>query len=117
MKKGMLVSVYRSSHGDCTAGGVTSKLEQLVLVGPGIEGPFEVKEGEPYLELMKKNVGLGEYMYAVPRNAGDKSSLVGPMFGGNFVYTSDSRFRKVCAYPIPVHDRWETQATYDALSR
>lgn len=115
MKKGMLVFVYR--HGsDCTAGGITSKLDQIVLVGPGIEGPFEVKEGEPYLELQRKNVN-GEYLYAVPRNDGDKSSLVGPMFGGNFVYSSDSRFRRVCVYPLPVHDRWETQACYDAMSR
>lgn len=115
MKKGMLVFVYR--HGsDCTAGGITSKLDQMVLVGPGIEGPFEVKDDEPYLELQRKNVN-GEYLYAVPRNVGDKRSLVGPMFGGNFVYSSDSRFRKVCAYPLPVHDRWETQQCYESMSR
>ena len=116
MKKGMLVFVYRGPHGDCTAGGITGKLGQMVLVGDGIDGPFEVIDGEPYLELRKKNVN-GEYLYAVPVNVGDKGSLVGPMFGGNFVYTSDSRFRKVCAYPIPVHDRWESQSTYDAMSR
>lgn len=113
MKKGLLVFVYR--HGcDCTAGGITSKLEQIILVGPGIEGPFEVKEGEPYLELTQRSA---DYMCAVPVNVGNKSGLVGPMFGGNFVYSSDSRFRKICAYPLPVHDRYETQACNDALSR
>ena len=40
---------------------------------------------------------------------------VGPMFGGNFVYTSDSRFPS--DYPIPIHDRFETQEQYDQLSR
>lgn len=29
------------------------------------------------------------------------------MAGGNFVYTSDGRFRAVCQYPISVHDRVE----------
>jgi hypothetical protein len=29
------------------------------------------------------------------------------MFGGNFIYTSDSRVREICAYPIPIHDRCE----------
>ena len=36
------------------------------------------------------------------------------MFGGNFVYTSDSRFPS--DYPIPIHDRFETQEQYDQLS-
>ena len=117
MKKGLTVNVYRWSLGDCTAGGITGKVDSLVLVGPGIEGPFEVEDGEPYLELLTKNVGRDEYAYAVPRNVGDKSGLVGPMMGGNFVYSTDSRFRRVCKYPIPVHDRWETQETYDMMSR
>jgi hypothetical protein len=30
-------------------------------------------------------------------------------FGGNFIYTSDSRLRNVCKYPIPLHDRNESR--------
>lgn len=29
------------------------------------------------------------------------------MFGGNFVWTSDSRFSNIYKYPVPVHDRVE----------
>jgi hypothetical protein len=114
--KGMLVYVYRNGA-DCTAGGITSKVDMIIIVGEGIEGPFEVDPGEAFLELRKKNVGGDEYLYAVPVDGRDTAGMVGPMFGGNFVYSSDSRFRRVCPYPIPVHDRWETQELYDSLSR
>jgi hypothetical protein len=40
---------------------------------------------------------------------------VGPMFSGNFAYTSDSRFP--ANYPLPIHDRYETAEEYDRLSR
>jgi hypothetical protein len=55
--------------------------------------------------------GIGEYLHAEPvdgeRDARREGKTVGPMFGGNFVYTSDSRFPN--KYPIPVHDRWESR--------
>jgi len=37
---------------------------------------------------------------------------VGWMFGGNFIYSCDSRFQALCGYPIPVHDRCETVEQY-----
>ncbi|MDD5603923.1 MAG: hypothetical protein PHG48_07630 [Eubacteriales bacterium] len=117
MKQALMVYVYRAGIGDATNGGVSSRVDRLLLAGEGIEGPFEVDDDEHHLELRKKNVGGEEYMYAVPVDGRDTAGMVGPMFGGNFVYSSDSRFRRVCKYPIPVHDRWETQQMYDSLSR
>jgi hypothetical protein len=44
-----------------------------------------------------------KHLRAVP--AGEDRWL---MFGGNFIWSSDSRFRnEVSEYPIPVHDRIE----------
>ena len=38
----------------------------------------------------------------------DGKPLAGSMMGGNFVYSSDSRYRnRVNDYPTPVHDRVE----------
>jgi hypothetical protein len=37
----------------------------------------------------------------------DADGRVGPMFGGNFLWTSDSRFRRLFDGPIPIHDRFE----------
>ena len=45
---------------------------------------------------------------------------IGPMFGGNFAYTSNGIFADLlgerCTRPIPIHDRFETQEEYNALS-
>ena len=110
---GLYVTVYKDADGsDCTANGITSHYSRLVLVGDGVDGPFDVKEGEPHLKLVKRNMGSREYLHAVPVNFGGKG--VGPMFGGNFIYTSDSRFPS--DYPIPVHDRFESQEAYNFLS-
>jgi len=103
-KQGLIVNVYRPSH-DATNNGLTSKMDQIRLVGEGVDGPFGPKEGEDYLVVQTKHVGNKPYIYAVPKSLLDSGDLV--MFGGNFVYTSDSRFAAVNKYPIPVHDRVE----------
>lgn len=55
-------------------------------------------------------------MIAVPAGfkRGRTYNLLGPMFGGQFIYSSDSRFPS--DQPIHIHDRFETQAQYDRLS-
>ncbi len=99
--KGMLVFVYRSPLGDCTANGITSKVTQIVMVGKGLPEIFEVEEGEPYLKLTNYNDSFRAEV--VSEETKGKHS----MFGGNFVYTSDSRFSAITKYPVPVHDRFE----------
>jgi hypothetical protein len=99
------VYVYRSSLGDCTNGGVTATAEQLVVAGSA-EVPME-----GYLDLIPDIVlthnALGNVI-AVPAYA-PADAGVGPMDGGNYVSTSDSRWsRAVGIYgAIPVHDRYE----------
>lgn len=106
--KGLLVDVLRPAHGaDCTNGGVTSRVTSAVLVdAQRLPEIFDATERTPALVVMWDKRYLGGYIYAVP------ADLVGkrPMFGGNFVYTSDSRFRDVSGSgaPIPVHDRVES---------
>ena len=110
MKKGLLVFVYRNTLGDCTADGVTSKLDKMVLLDVP-NTPFEPKDDQSdALVLVKRELFGKEYIHAEPVHK--KPGMVGPMFGGNFIYSSDSRFPS--KYPIPVHDRFETQAHYDS---
>jgi hypothetical protein len=99
--KAMLTFVLRSTLGDCTANGLTSREDKILLTSEDgtITGPFETKDGVDYLVLKRR----GDYMYAVPKSVIDEG--VHSMFGGNFVHTSDSRFPN--QYPIPVHDRVE----------
>lgn len=113
MEKGLLVEVYRSGP-DCTNNGVTKHSVHCVLLGSEVNGPFEPGNGVPGLYLARwlgrliavpENLREKMVAGAPPRKGTDIPSLRGWMFGGNFVYTSDSRFPH--EYPIPVYDRRE----------
>ncbi len=103
--KGILLTVLRSSLGDCTNNGITSKENTIMLVGEGVPEIFEVKEGECYLEL--ETMHTGNKRCKVINDPRGKKTHMG-MFGGNYVTTSDSRFSKVSNYPLPVLDRFES---------
>ena len=110
---GMLVSVYRADRQDCTNGGISANFKQLCVVN--IDGPFEPdihipaailtinQLGDPILKPARKDFGC------------DWVEQPGWfMMGGNFAYTSDSRFSEaVRKYApgfygaIPIHDRQE----------
>lgn len=93
-------SVYRDHLGDCTNNGVTSKKNAVILVWGKGELPECYKDRDDVLELRERRVQGTTYINATP--LGEKRWT---MFGGNFVYTNDSRFPS--PYPIPVHDRIE----------
>ena len=102
--KGQLVNVLRSTLGDCTGGGVSSRRDRFILVGEGLEGVFESSEEVPALRIVVRWRGTArEYVHCEPLDAHEGHR----MFGGNYVTSSDGRVRAVCQYPIPVHDRVE----------
>ncbi len=104
--QGLLVEIYRNAAGyDCTNNGITSRVTNAILCGGGMPEICEEHEGVPALILKTKSYRGQPYYYAVPADADPKAWY---MFGGNFVYTSDSRFSEHCPYPIPVHDRRES---------
>lgn len=101
---GLGVHVLRpADRSDCTLGGVSSKHARFILTGLGKDSEiFEPDAENPELRLVKKAYSFGTHYYAVPADKPD-----GGMFGGNYIDTSDSRFKAVCGYPIPIHDRFE----------
>lgn len=101
MSRWLLVEVYRSPHlGDCTLGGVTSR-EDLLYV------PCETGPHEDPPELLRLAVGMkGGLRNFVPELV--VASGQWSMFGGNFVWCCDSRFRETYGdRPVAVHDRVE----------
>lgn len=99
------VNVYRASGRDCTNRGVTST-DQIRLVVPLEDGFLTLedldKSDEPTVILEPGSI-LGCPNFT-PQHAHTSS----PMFGGNFVWSSDSRFRRTYGdQPIAVHDRFE----------
>ena len=119
-----LVFVYRDSIGDCTNHGVTSRHNQMTFFWEctqeqALEYCKEHSiDPDSALILVRRELWGEDHSYAAPLIR--PANKLGPMFGGNFIYTSDDNFYKMCglttASPIAVHDRFETQAEYDALS-
>ena len=103
MRTGLIVDVYRAADGsDCTLGGVSATAPDFILTGEGVEGPFEVNESEPGTELVFTK-GPHDSLRAVPRELIECGAWV--MFGGNFCFSSDSRFPS--DQPIKIFDRVE----------
>lgn len=95
-------SVYKFPLGECTNGGVTAKATTVLVPHP--YGYYELEDGVkthndmPVMELVTKHGRLHA------RPVDDDRWL---MFGGNFIYSSDSRFQEISRQPIHVHDRHE----------
>jgi hypothetical protein len=122
MIKTIHVNVFRDSLGDCTNNGITSKHNSLTMfVDCSDQEALEYcKENNidpnSCIILVRRMLWGERHDYAEPLIK--PSGKVGPMMGGNFVYTCDSRMHDWAKswLPIPVHDRYETQEEYDLLS-
>lgn len=110
---GVRVRILKGEH-SAANGGVSDYHAYAVLCGngPRNEPITEVTEAGPDCPPLVLGMAGGR-VHAKPMTIpGDK---LGPMFGGNFIYSSDSRFP--FDHPIHLHDRFETQEQYDALSQ
>ena len=71
----------------------------------GSYGPFEPTKDAPPVVIVTRMIGNRPYYTAYIVND-DMRIERNRMFGGTFIYTSDSRF--AADYPIPLHDRKES---------
>ena len=121
--KTILVFPLRSSIGDCTCGGVTSINRSLQLFSADttneeVEEYFKVCPEMKFtaIRVMKNENPIysvrAEVVFKKPSSEGTY------LAGGNFVYTSDSRYKEVTGidYPISVHDRFESWEMYHGMS-
>lgn len=113
MTAGMSADIYRHRGYDSTNGGVSGKAWRVVVIHPELPEMYEPGDDMPGLNIIEHPAVPG-YLIAVPLDKPE--GMVGPMFGGNFVYSMDGRFRAVSKYPVPVHDRFETSEQYAMLS-
>jgi hypothetical protein len=116
---GLNVSVYRWDLGDCTNGGASADVDSVCVVN--IPGPDSPGTDRPAFELVQGPGGKG---HAILRPVNGRGG-VGPMSGGNFGYSSDSRFSEAVREltgsrhygAVHIHDRYETPEQYATLSR
>lgn len=111
--KGYIINVYKYKRNgtDCTNGGVSARHDTLLLVGEGVPEIFDDRGDLPLVMIKSR----GNYKYLVP--VGPSVGVVGPMFGGNFGYHSDSRITALFdGHPLAIHDRFETEEQHRILS-
>lgn len=94
-------------HGDTTNYGisVTHRKHLLVEHENGYIDESDVENAEDdfiILELVKRDINGKEYLHFK-----QKGETRWVMFGGNYANCSDSRFKELNRYPIPIHDRIE----------
>lgn len=104
---GMIASIYDSPMGNCSNKGISARFKKVCITN--VDGPFTPDAETPAVKLVKTRAG---YVSIVPDEVADKWT----MFGGAFVFTSDSRFSEavqrmtgnVMFYgAVPLHDRVE----------
>ena len=112
--------VFRNGDYDCTNNGASKRHNSLFVVAKHVS----YNDVFQLVEYMKKNgkqvetdqffkvdydfYYRSDYIRLIPidREINGRHS----MFGGNYLTTCDSRFKKFvcyCPYPVPIHDRYE----------
>lgn len=124
---GITLDIFKSSMGDFSGGGLSSRAERVTLVN--VEGPSEPSREAPAVALLAGHTP--ETVRAVPviANGSDYELVepegsVGPMMGGCYVGTADSRFSRAVEEitgrrfygAVALHDRYETTAQYAAYA-
>ncbi len=112
--KGLICEIYKYYGSDSSNNGISAKAESVTLVGEGIPEIFEPNDYRPAVKLVKRIIRGKEYVHAEPVEWESEGDDIRGMFGGTFIYTSDSRFP--ATHPIPLHDRRESREMYKRLS-
>lgn len=109
---GLICSILESKWiGNCSNGGISSKHKAVVLVDAA--GPFKPSDDMPGVKLVRRMLFGKEYIHAEPLEA-PPADHVGWMASGCYIQSCDGRFPH--EYPIPLHDRSESQKLYDSMS-
>ncbi|MGK3957684.1 hypothetical protein ACLKOZ_16010 [Arthrobacter sp. R4] len=107
--KGIIALIYRDSLGiDFSNRGISAQVTEVTVIGPGLDPIFPASEERPAVRLVAREGLDGVTIHAVPVTAeGEPAPWF--MFGGTFIFSSDSRFRRAAGHygAVPLHDRVE----------
>lgn len=98
-KGGVLVWVYRKADRKPGTRQISDRHSQFILIGDGLDTTFSTTEEIPPLRL-RRGGQSGDHLFAEPLDPPVGGYAYA--FGGNFIYSSDSRFP--ASHPIPIHD-------------
>jgi len=102
---GLMVNVLRSAgYPDCTNGGTSITFDTGIITGDMIDcNVFESSDTCPEYVILEVAPTGTPFLKAIPKDLHESGKWV--MFGGNFLYSSDSRFPSDA--PIKIFDRCE----------
>jgi hypothetical protein len=118
--RGIRLSVLKSAMGDTTNGGISATAAFLVLVDDRIPPRDRNDTASERMPAVRLTETVPGYQVLVPVDG--RPGEIGPMAGGNYAvgrYGPTGTVWKALTGThgaLPVHDRYETQAQYDALS-
>lgn len=114
--KALPISIYEDKRiGNCSNNGISSRYNEVLLIHE--EGFIQIDENNPpenLVKLVTRHLFGRDYMHLEPCDP-LKKGHVGYMAGGCYCGSSDSRFTKISDYPLPLHDRQESQEMYDMM--
>ncbi len=105
IEKCLMAGVYRDSRlGDCTNNGISANASDLYILSEQ-KGPFEPEDIRQCVYIEWREICGEQYIDCKPAYFKKRWYMA----GGNFLYTSDSRFEEITKskYPISIHDRYE----------
>lgn len=131
--KVLSLSVYRHNSSvfpdmDCTNGGASGRYDEiLVECDRGNERDIDpTNPPENLFKVEEMNIGFCRALHLVPYKK-RREGMVGPMDGGNYADTCDSRWGEMLSdhygaafrfnHCLSIHDRYETPEQYRILSR
>ena len=116
MSKGIRAQIVKSNYGSAN-GGVSDTCREVTIVGPGFPERHEPSETAPAVRLVKRVLGGKTAHYFEPVD--QPEGMCGPMASGNYVHAYGDEFSTEVGFygAVPLHDRFETWAQYEAMSR
>jgi hypothetical protein len=108
-RKGIHALIYRDALGiDFSNRGISARVTEVTAVGPGIDPIFAPTQERPAVCIVRRENPGGTIYHAEPLPTEDEPA---PwyMFGGAFIFSSDSRFHESIDFygAVPLHDRRE----------
>ena len=116
--RGLNVQVlYNNTYRKCANGGITERHETVWVVA---NPKSDVYNMLPTIPGTARNLVVADERGGVIhlRPFEQPSGMCGPMMGGSYAHTPDSRWRTIVGvdYPVAVHDRFETEERMRVLS-
>jgi len=108
--KGITALIYRDDLGtDFSNRGISARAMEVTVIGEGIDPVFAATDERPAVRLVTNKHFKDETVVHAEPLPPTGEAAPWYMFGGTFIYSSDSRFRRAAGHygAVPLHDRQE----------